>query len=206
MGAGAPPPGTHGRDWGPDRSRLDFSNFGSVVDAQGWGREVTTTGYGDLQGGSSIHVNEWYTDQFSGTSSASPIVVGAIAAVQGTLRAKSRIPPSPIRARDLLRTTGSPQTDGPGRPATQRIGNRPNLRQLIPAAHQTGYWVGVQFIGTLQPNQTQRWFTFNWPAHWHVTWSVMPISPRPGGPQLGLTTQVERANDRYTTYWLTSRT
>ena len=203
VGAGAPPPGTHGRDWGPDRSRLDFSNFGSVVDAQGWGREVTTTGYGDLQGGSSIHLNEWYTDRFSGTSSASPIVVGAIAAVQGTLRAKSRIPLSPIRARDLLRTTGSPQTDGPGRPATQRIGNRPNLRQLIPAAHQTGYWVGVQFIGTLQPNQTQRWFTFNWPAHWHVTWSVMPISPRPGGPQLGLTTQVERANDRYTTYWLT---
>ena len=109
VGAGAPPPGTHGRDWGPDRSRLDFSNFGSLVDAQGWGREVTTAGYGDLQGGSAIHLNEWYTDRFSGTSSASPIVVGAIAAVQGTLRAKGRIPLSPIRARDLLRSTGSLQ-------------------------------------------------------------------------------------------------
>jgi len=31
----------------------------------------------------------------------------------------------------------------------------------------------------------------------------MPISPQPGGPQLGLTVQVERANDRYATYWLT---
>ena len=36
---GAPPPGTHGRDHGPDRSRLAFSNYGRRVDAQGWGRE-----------------------------------------------------------------------------------------------------------------------------------------------------------------------
>lgn len=41
VGAGAPPPGTHGRDHGPDRSRLGFSNWGSCVDVQGWGREVT---------------------------------------------------------------------------------------------------------------------------------------------------------------------
>ena len=32
-----------GSDHGPDRSRLDFSNYGARVDAQGWGREVTTT-------------------------------------------------------------------------------------------------------------------------------------------------------------------
>jgi hypothetical protein len=200
VGAGAPPPGTHGRNHGPDRSRLDFSNFGALTDAQGWGREVTSSGYGDLQGGL---MNQWYTEQFSGTSSASPIVVGTIACVQGVLKAKGRIPLTPARARELLRATGSPQTDAPGRPATQRIGNRPDLRQLIPLATQQGYWIGVQFIGTLQPNQTQRWFTFNWPAHWHVDWTVMPISPQPGGPQLGLTVQVERANDRYATYWLT---
>ena len=42
VGAGAPPPGTHGRDQRPDRSRLDFSNWGALIDAQGWGREVTT--------------------------------------------------------------------------------------------------------------------------------------------------------------------
>lgn len=28
VGAGAPPPGTHDQDYGPDRSRLDFSNWG----------------------------------------------------------------------------------------------------------------------------------------------------------------------------------
>ncbi|MDA2359007.1 S8 family serine peptidase [Bacillus cereus] len=32
VGAGAPPPGTHGRDHGPDRSRLPFSNYGSIID------------------------------------------------------------------------------------------------------------------------------------------------------------------------------
>lgn len=131
VGAGAPPPGTHGRDHGPDRSRLGFSNFGRRVDAQGWGREVTTTGYGDLQGGGNRDL--WYTDQFSGTSSASPIVVGALGCLQGILRARGRPLLTPASARSLLRSTGSPQQDAPSRPRTQRIGNRPNLRQLIPA-------------------------------------------------------------------------
>jgi hypothetical protein len=129
VGAGAPPPGTHGRDHGPDRSRLDFSNFGARVDVQGWGREVTTCGYGDLQGGSNEDL--WYTDTFSGTSSASPIVVGAIGALQGGLRGRSRPLLTPATAVNLLRTTGSPQQDAPGRPATQRIGNRPDLRQAF---------------------------------------------------------------------------
>ena len=45
VGAGAPPPNTHGANDGPDRSRLDFSNYGARVDVQGWGREVTSSGY-----------------------------------------------------------------------------------------------------------------------------------------------------------------
>lgn len=201
VGAGAPPPGTHGQNWGPDRSRLDFSNYGQRVDAQGWGREVTTTGYGDLQGGT--NANLWYTDTFSGTSSASPIVVGALACVQGVMRARGRIPLSPARARELLRNSGSPQQDAPGRPATQRIGNRPNLRQLIAAATVTlGPWVGVQFRGQVAANATGCWFTFNWPAHWHVVWTVVPTSPRPGGPQIGFQVKHERATDGFVTYWI----
>lgn len=201
VGAGAPPPGTHGRNHGPDRSRLDFSNWGALVDAQGWGREVTTAGYGDLQGGSAEDL--WYTDTFSGTSSASPIVVGAIASVQGALRARGRIPLTPSRARDTLRATGSAQQDAPGRPAAQRIGNRPNLRQLIPAAVQVPQpWVGVQFTGAVPANSTRRWFTHSWPAHWHVLWTVIPTSPRPGAPQIQWKVQVERASDRHITYWI----
>lgn len=130
VGAGAPPPGTHGRNHGPDRSRLGFSNYGRRVDCQGWGREVTTTAYGDLQGGTNEDL--WYTDTFSGTSSASPIVVGALACAQGVLRNQGGQTLTPARAITALRASGSPQQDAPGRPATQRVGNRPNLRQLIP--------------------------------------------------------------------------
>ncbi|MFI6014441.1 S8 family peptidase [Streptomyces sp. NPDC051243] len=151
VGAGAPPPGTHGRDHGPDRSRLAFSNYGARVDAQGWGREVTTTGGfwdrpGDLQGGPEEIA--WYTDTFSGTSSASPVVVGALAALQGMLKAAGQQPMSPERARAVLRATGSPQQDAPGRPASQRIGNRPDIKAavtyLVPQAVGSGkaerYW------------------------------------------------------------------
>ncbi|MFJ1607567.1 S8 family peptidase [Streptomyces sp. NPDC088253] len=151
VGAGAPPPGTHGRDHGPDGSRLAFSNYGARVDAQGWGREVTTTGGfwdrpGDLQGGA--EEIGWYTDTFSGTSSASPVVVGALAALQGMLKAAAQEPMSPERARAVLRATGSPQQDAPGRPASQRIGNRPDIKaavtRLLPEAVGSGqaerYW------------------------------------------------------------------
>lgn len=202
VGAGAPPPGTHGADHGPDRSRLGFSNYGACVDAQGWGREVTSTGYGDLQGGGNPDL--WYTDHFSGTSSASPIVVGTLACTQGVLRARGRIPLSPARAREILRTTGSAQQDGPGRPATQRIGNRPNLRQILAVALSTvAPWVGVQFTGSVPAGASRRWFTYNWPAHWHVVWTVIPTTPHPGAPQIKWQVQVERASDAYITYWIT---
>jgi hypothetical protein len=136
VGAGAPPPGTHGRNHGADRSRLDFSNWGALIDAQGWGREVTTCGYGDLQGGGNEDL--WYTDTFSGTSSASPILVGVAASLQGMARARGHAVLTPAQFRNCLRTTGSPQQDEPGRPATQRIGNRPNLRQLSVCAFGKG--------------------------------------------------------------------
>lgn len=156
VGAGAPPPGTHGNNWGPDRSRLDFSNFGSVVDAQGWGREVTSTGYGDLQGGADE--NAWYTDRFSGTSSASPIIVGTLGCVQGNLRSRGLAPLTPAAARTLLRTTGSPQQDAPGRPATQRIGSRPDLRQMIAG----GVVLSRPLHRYWNPQATDHFYTTDW--------------------------------------------
>ena len=63
-------------------------------------------------------------------------------------------------------------------------------------------WVGVQFRGTLAAGATQRWFTFNWPAHWHVLWTVVPTTPRPGSPQIKFDVQVERATDQFMTYWI----
>ena len=149
VGAGNPPAGTHGRtvdtlgwnDTFVDRARCGFSNFGSRIDCQGWGWEVTTLGYGDLQPGNANAIrgddhNTLYTDIFAGTSSASPIVTGAVACVQGALRAASRPVMTPSAIRQLLRSTGSPQQSAPNRPVTQRIGSRPDLRTILQRAIQ----------------------------------------------------------------------
>ncbi len=132
VGAGAAPPGTHKRSENPDRSRLDYSNFGSVVDVQCWGEEVTTCGYGDLQGGPDE--NRWYTDSFSGTSSASAMCAGVMACVQGAMKADRKSLLTPESARQLLRQTGLAQQDAPDRPKTQRIGNRPDIHELLARA------------------------------------------------------------------------
>ncbi|MEZ5410617.1 MAG: hypothetical protein R2761_21500 [Acidimicrobiales bacterium] len=62
---------------------------------------------------------------------------------------------------------------------------------------------GVQFRGTLNPNQTQRWFTFNWPANQHVLWEVMPTTARSGAAQIDWDVAIERADTSHVTYWIT---
>jgi hypothetical protein len=64
-------------------------------------------------------------------------------------------------------------------------------------------YVGVQFQGSLPPNATQRWFTYNWPANWDVVWMVVPTSPQPGAPELEWSVAVERASASMITYWIT---
>jgi len=62
---------------------------------------------------------------------------------------------------------------------------------------------GVQWVGTLNPNATQRWFTFNWPATWHIVWTVMPTTIKSGAPEITWSVQVERASAEFVTYWIT---
>ncbi|MBV9124598.1 MAG: S8 family serine peptidase [Planctomycetes bacterium] len=111
---------------GTPRSRIWFSNYGRIVDLQGWGWHVTTLGYGDAQGGP--NENSWYTLRFSGTSSASPIVTGAVACLQGFARRRLGRPLTPSEVRDILKATGTPQVDdAPRAPLGQHIGPLPNL-------------------------------------------------------------------------------
>jgi hypothetical protein len=126
VGAGAP-----ARDGYVDRSRLDFSNYGRRVDVQGWGREVATLDYGDLQA-CSVRAERDYTARFSGTSSASPVVAGAIVALEGAARARGTVL-SPAEVRRLLVETGSAQTDGPSGSREQHIGPRPDLARALTA-------------------------------------------------------------------------
>jgi subtilisin-like proprotein convertase family protein len=124
VGAGAPP------DTGqPDRSRLSFSTYGSRVDVQGWGSSVTTSGYGGLFTGGG-DPNQYYTSGFNGTSSASPIVASAAAALQGIRMASGAPPLDPTVVRQVLTDTGTPQQSGP---FPGNIGPRPDLDAAVAA-------------------------------------------------------------------------
>jgi subtilisin family serine protease len=127
VGAGAP-----AEQGFTDRSRLDFSNYGSRVDVQGWGRMVATLDYGDLQG-CDAHGRK-YTGLFSGTSSASPVVAGAAVLVESVYRSERGCVLAPRALRGVLAATGSPQTDGPHGPTSQHIGPRPDLARALPEA------------------------------------------------------------------------
>jgi len=93
----------------------------------------------------------------------------------------------------------------------------PHARVLRAGTRNRGVWeipvdgwmtrpvCGTQWTGQLAGNQTMRWFTFNWPATWHVFWTVIPTTPRVGAPQVTWSVQVERASPEYVTYWITVR-
>ncbi len=110
---------------GVPRSRIFFSNYGKIVNVQAWGWHVTTLAYGDAQ--KSTSEDRWYTLRFSGTSSASPIVTGSVACLQGRAKAKNGAPLTPAKVRDILVKTGTPQVAGLGVPLSQHIGPQPNL-------------------------------------------------------------------------------
>jgi hypothetical protein len=111
---------------GTDRQRLAFSSYGGRVDLQGWGGGVATSGYGSLYVNvdDPTNPNFWYTDGFSGTSSASPMIAGSAADLQGMARQQSGAPLNPPQARQILVATGSPQLGD----TSQHIGPRPNLQ------------------------------------------------------------------------------
>lgn len=108
------------------RAPMCWTNYGGRIDAFGWGENVTTMGYGDRfsTGGE----NQFYTANFSGTSSASPIVVGAVASLQGVAIARGRALFTAREMRQLLFSTGTPQTGGP-----RYIARMPDLRRAIAA-------------------------------------------------------------------------
>jgi serine protease len=122
-----------------DRSRLEFSNYGSTVDFQGWGEQMITTGYGtfyDQEG-----VNLYYTGTFGGTSGAASNIAGSVAVVQGRIKALTGVPHSATQMRTILQQTGSPQQAGIF-PLEQNIGPRPNI---LAALELTGPVAGNNF-------------------------------------------------------------
>ena len=86
---------------------------------------VATLEYGDLQNCSDAR-DRHYTNQFSGTSSASPIVAGAAVILEGIARSRGGVL-TPESVRSLLRDTGTPQAGN----TDKQIGPRPDLARAI---------------------------------------------------------------------------
>lgn len=111
---------------GTSHTRAGFSNFGSRIDCYGWGENVTTCGYGDLNPTAAIDAS--YTAGFNGTSSASPIVVGAAVLTQSMYLNATGTMLSPGQMRALLSNpaNGTPQSTV----VAGAIGVMPNLRRI----------------------------------------------------------------------------
>lgn len=87
-----------------------FSNYGSRIDANGWGQCVTTTGYiGDLFFPNGDE-RQKYTQSFAGTSSATPIVMAAGMAIQGWQKARTGRVYNARTVRSILQNLGTPTT------------------------------------------------------------------------------------------------
>jgi hypothetical protein len=106
--------------------RAGFSNYGSRLDCYAWGEAVTSCGYGDLGGDLA---NEYYTNTFSGTSSASPIIAGAAALVQRLRGASGADPLRPRAMRALLSDPATGTRQGPG--VAGFIGVMPDLGKVL---------------------------------------------------------------------------
>ncbi|HVI48437.1 MAG TPA: S8 family serine peptidase [Chitinophaga sp.] len=105
------------------RNKASFSTYGSTVHLQGWGDwTVASSGYGDLYNGG---VNATYTNQFSGTSSATPIVASAVIAVQSWHKANRGSVLAPRAIRKVLINSGTAQGTG------GHIGPLPNIKAAI---------------------------------------------------------------------------
>jgi PKD repeat protein len=109
-----------------------FTNYGTRVDVHGFGSNVYTLGYGDLYGSDTTN---FYTATFGGTSSASPIIVGACAILQGIHKETHGRPLDYTEMHDLLKTHSTPQY-----PHSKAIGPMPNLQGSCDQV------VGVAFV------------------------------------------------------------
>ncbi|OFD55311.1 peptidase S8 and S53 subtilisin kexin sedolisin [Bacillus mycoides] len=104
--------------------RSYFSNYGSRVDVYGWGNAVDTT---DAK--PSEFMTNLYTSSFSGTSSASPIIAGAAASIQGIAKNSQGKVYTPSQLRDILSdsSTGTKSND----PTSDKIGVLPDLKAIL---------------------------------------------------------------------------
>ena len=114
--------------------------------------------------------------------------------------------------------TGASWTDFSASLPNSIIGDlsfHPHARVLRAGTRNRGVWeipvdgwmetpvCGTQYLGNIAAYETKRWFTPNWPTTWHMLWTVMPTTVKPGGPEITWSVQVERTSAEFSTYWIT---
>jgi len=175
-------------------------------------------GNADPASGYELYVNGINIGAVGGTSATAPLYAGMTALLNASLGRKLGFLNPTLYSLQGTRvfhdiadgisnaSGGAPgYTAGPGWDACTGLGSVVGceLLEAIEYGSTATPYCGVQFNGTLNPNQTQTWYTFNWPAVWHVIWSMMPVSPVGTGPQVSWKVSVQRANQEFATYWLT---
>jgi hypothetical protein len=104
-----------------------FTDHGTRIDVHAFGTAVVTTGYGTRWGQTGC--NQDYASSFGGTSSASPIIVGACSSLQGISRLKYGVTLTPAQMRDLIQVGGTPQASNFG----DEVSVMPDLADAINA-------------------------------------------------------------------------
>lgn len=162
------------------------TNAGNRVDMQGWGANVVTTG---PIGGAMLGDPD-YTNNYTGTSSATPIVAGAAALTQSYFKNVKGRALNGYEMRQLLMNTGTPGAIGNG----NHIGPLPDVIRAsqsnliaptvtannvrgslsVPSGTPVSFKVSLdpaQFYGT----KTDYWMAVDWNGTlWH--WSIATAS------------------------------
>lgn len=129
-------------------NKASFSTYGKRVDVQGWGSNVRSAGYGNFSKiGSDF--NQQYTN-FSGTSSATPIVASCVIVLQSYYHSLTGKYMTSTKMRDLLIKTGIPQGTG------GHIGPLPNMKAAITSLITTVVQENpTQLVFNVFPNPAQ---------------------------------------------------
>jgi hypothetical protein len=105
---------------------MAFTTYGSRVNLQGWGAGLATLGYGFPVPNAPDDERQTYTQWFTGTSSATPLVTASVLLIQQRAKAVFGEPMRALEIRNYLRATGNPQGSSP-----KQIGPQPNMRRAI---------------------------------------------------------------------------
>lgn len=109
----------------PAHQRRHPSSYGSRVDFHSYSEQVTTCGYGDLYGNTN---NDKYTEQFFGTSSASPIIAGAAILLESIYKSMTGGQTLDHKELKSLLRHGATPSYAPG---TDKVGVMPDLKDAI---------------------------------------------------------------------------